>query len=207
MDFPPPVRRSGAIELGIPEHARQGRDAQPLDSLARKEPRLDFHGDGLLLAAYEAIGPGDAGAVEKRIDRHRIAGRLEIEMREDRKLLGIEARVDRQAARRQAVLVEFAGGAEIACALECQPVAAKIGIENAKACEADIGRKLFGKGSLRPEGEEIGAIEDLARRPVGDYMNVNAFLGEFVRMEEPDGRSAARKNGPFWTIVNLDLFL
>ena len=54
--------------LAVEEHARERRDAELLDVVAQEEPRLDV--DARLLAGrhHEAVGAGDARAVEQRVD-------------------------------------------------------------------------------------------------------------------------------------------
>src|SRR5512145_2025765 len=106
MDFRAPVRRSRTVQFGIPEHAGERRDAEPLDVGAREEPRFDFGDDRLLFLAAYAKGASDARAIEKRIDDDRLAVALDVEMRKAREFFWAwQCRVDRHAACRKSILL------------------------------------------------------------------------------------------------------
>ena len=68
-------------------------------------------------------------------------------------------------------------------------------------------RQRLGEGGLGPEGEEIGGIDDLARRTLVHEEYPHRFLGEFVRMEEPDRRLAVGPQGLLGPVVDFDRLL
>ena len=110
---------------------------------------------------HEAVGAGDARAVEQGVDRDRVGAglrRLEIDMGEVREFLGLAEHrdVDGEAARREAVLEELADGAEIGGAEEGDPVV--LAPVELAACAASWKRKPAKpelSGSLRA-GESAG---------------------------------------------------
>ena len=65
-------------------------------------------------------------------------------------------------------------------------------------------RQALGKGSLRPEGEEVGGIDDLACSTLVDQRNAHRFLGEFMGMEQADRRLAIGPHRLFRTVVDFD---
>ena len=106
--------------------------------------------------------------------------------------------VDREAARRQAVLVERAGSAEVGGALIRQPVGLQaVAVHHAKAGKAEIVRQLSVQPGLA-EGEVVGGVENLARLAVRDLVQPDRQLGVPPEMEELHGerRAAVRPKRP-----------
>ena len=68
-------------------------------------------------------------------------------------------------------------------------------------------RQCLGEGGLGSEGEEIGGIDDFARRALVDDENAHRLLGEFVRMEQPDRRFAVGPDRLFGPVIDFDCLL
>src|SRR3546814_1823767 len=133
---------------------------------------LDVHDHARGTAQQEAIGTGDGGTVEQRVDRDRLvlaARRLEPIVGEVGKLLGAGgAGRERDAARGEADLAELADAAEIGGAEEGRPgrdlVEAALA-ERLVHPEAGEGRGLLAEPRryvTRIDGEQRRVVVDLA---------------------------------------------
>lgn len=69
VDLRAPVVGHAPVVLAALVHARQRRDADPLDRLARIQGGVDIHDQGGSGRDDEAIGAGYAGRIEQCIDR------------------------------------------------------------------------------------------------------------------------------------------
>src|SRR3546814_15450166 len=102
---------------------------------------LDVHDHARGTAQQEAIGTGDGGTVEQRVDRDRLvlaARRLEPIVGEVGKLLGAGgAGRERDAARGEAALAELADAAELGGAEEGSPGRAHLGAALGRATGRD----------------------------------------------------------------------
>ena len=198
MDLRAPVDRGLLLGLGVPVHRGQRRDAEARDLRAREQRRLDVHHHALAARHQELERADDRGALHQRIERDRVADAgLDIEVGEVGKLLRPvgDRDVDRDAARRQAVLREFADRAEIGGAEEGDPVVlvpverAVARLLDAQAREARALRQLARRRIGRHV--EIGLIvDDLARRVAVDDMHPDRLLEEQAEVEEGHRKSA-----------------
>ncbi len=176
VDFRPPVGCGLLGSLGEPVHRGHWRQSELTHVAAQGQARLDVHQHGFFPVHDEAIGPGDARAFQRGIERDLVRAvrwRLEVEAGEVRKLLRMAGGgyVDSDAACRKTVLVQLADTAEIGGAEESNPVvlvpveilliclAAFLETEARKAC-------AFGqlpRGTVRRHGEVAGIVNDLPR--------------------------------------------
>ena len=181
MHFRPPVDRSGFLVLGIPVHRGQRRHAEALDVLPDEKRLLDLHGHRFAPAHHEAERAGHARAVEQGAHRHgcRFSGRcLKVHVREIREFLrsGRHGRVDGEAARRQAILVEFADGAEVGRAEEGHPVIATP--VQRRALGANMPRAAF----LKAEPGKARALGQLMRGAVLRHVEIALFIDDLARL-------------------------
>src|SRR3569623_3617550 len=104
--------------LAVIAHAGARRDAEQLQLLAWEQRRLPRHLGGGTGRDYETVGTAHAFAVQQRVDRHAFRGdirSLQPILNERLELLaGRQARVDREATRRQAEGIVRAHAAKIA---------------------------------------------------------------------------------------------
>lgn len=180
MHLGPPIGRGGLPPFREPVHRGQRRKSEPGDVAAKRQRGIHVHDDTGTPAHGEAIGPGEARPVEQRIDDDRILaglGRLEPDMGEIRKFLRLVGYrdIDRDAPRRQTILVELANGAEIGRAEEGHPIVAApverlpfragkalAALLKAESRKAGIVRQCAG-GTVGGHVEQAWRIEDLAR--------------------------------------------
>ena len=141
---------------------------------AREERRLDVHRRRQPGPDGEAVGAGNARAVEQRVDDHGVAvgdRRLDPESPEEREFLAFGlAHLERQPARREAVELILAERAEIARALEDGDLVEAVRRIDAPVQpdpgEADI---LLRQGL----GEDLAGSEHVRR--VGEVVRLAAF--------------------------------
>ncbi len=188
VHFRAPVDGGGLDRLGEPVHRGHRRQAEAVDIAAQEQRGLHFHAHRLAASHVEAIGAGDAGTLEQGADRHRVAaiGRsVEEELGEDREFLGLarHRHVERGAARRQAVLVQLADGAEVGGAEEGDPVVLAP-VEAVLVVEAAF---------LEAEAGEARALGQLARRAVGRHVEVVGIVDHFLRLTLVDHVHAHRR--------------
>src|SRR5690625_4092406 len=116
-----PVGGAVAVMLAEPVHGHERGYAETLDRAAEVEFRLDFHDHAAFVPHVEAIGAGQAGALQQRIDDYLSAvlrGSLHPEAGKVREFLFCvgESRVYGDRACGNAVLIFLAGGAEVGSA-------------------------------------------------------------------------------------------
>jgi hypothetical protein len=80
-----------------------------------------------------------------------------------------------------------AGGAEVGGAEKRQPVAVKIGMHDAEAGEAHVLRELA-RGVIGRAVEQVGRVDDLARRAALNHENAYGVLLVFPEVEELNGK-------------------
>ena len=122
--FPGASRPPFALILAVPVHAGERRNAKPGNVGAEEQDAMHIHHDGaaVVLDSIEAIGAGEGRAVEQGTDASPVPC-LQPELAEAGKFFRPgRRRIDGDAAGGCAILSLLAGGAEIACALEGQPV-------------------------------------------------------------------------------------
>ena len=188
MHLGTPVDGRAAVVLAVPEHAGERSHAESRHVGAREQLGVDGHDDRLAARCLEAIGAGDARALEQRIDRHAVellAWFAEPELREARKLLRLRhGGVDRDAARRGAVLAARPAAPEIARALEGEPVDVAVApVHDAESGESEIVGKLRGK--RRVAVNEIAfLVQNRTRLAVCDGVDGDRLAVELVDVEE-----------------------
>ena len=183
------------LVLAEGEHARQRGEADLGDLLAQEEPRRHLHRRLDAGGDHEAIGAGNALGIEQGMDHQRggVAARpFNPELDEAGEFLaGGGGGVDGEAARREAVVLPLADGAEVARALEHQdlvlvgrPVDREM---DAKAVEADIAQLVH----LEPVLAEVeqGRVE--RQRPLARGLD-QVHLHRLARPPAPAGRASAR---------------
>ncbi len=186
-----------------PEHRGQRRQPQPAHILAQEQRAFHIHDHGLATLHDEAVGAGDAGAIQQGIDRDGIAvalRRFEPEMGEGREFLGLAGfgHVDGNAARGQPVLVQVADGAEIRCPEEGNPVVlapvACLLVAEAAFLEAEAGkaaaRRQLVRGAVGRHVEVGVVVDDLAGlggAALGALDHVHAHRRAEVRAEVKEG--------------------
>src|SRR5690606_7712677 len=169
-----------AVMRAEEEHAGERRDADLIDLDARIE-RGAHLGHGLFAGMQdEAIGAGDARAVEEGMDDEEIGLRrrlLDPELAEDREFLAARiAGVEGKAARRQAIGLAARHGAEIGGALEDDELVEIVRIVDrrvhAEAGEAEVAavRALVDEPAI---GEHVGREAQMAALPAGDDVDVD----------------------------------
>ena len=178
MDLAAIVVDADAVVGAEEVHAGQWRDADLGDVGAKEQAGVDRHHGAVARCHVEAVGAGDARAVEQRADLQRIARIARAqhpEMGEGRELLGLaEAGLEGQAARRDAEAGVAGHRPEIAGAQEGQQLlrhpAILEQVVDAKACKAGILRQRLGNLDLA-EVEQRLVVEDLARLALLDHVH------------------------------------
>ena len=177
------------VVLAEPIHAGQRRDAELGDVVADEQIGLDLHDGAGLLGRGDFIGTGQARPVEQGEDGDCALLRVGLgqpEMRKPRELfLGRSGGIDGNAARRGPVLVVLTRAAEIAGALEGQPVGLAVRpVHHPEAGKAEIGRQL---GRHRRIGifEILRRIDHFPGGAADDDIDLHPLLVELVDMEKP----------------------
>ncbi len=117
---------------------------------------------------------------------------VEPELDEARKLLDARRQggVDGDAARRRAVLVLLAGGAEVAGTLEGEPVRLlAAAVHDTESGEAEVGGQFAGQLGILVI-EAVGRIDELARLTVRQLVDAHAERIVLVDVEEAHGTRA-----------------
>ncbi len=167
MNLRAPVPIHAAVVFAHLVHAGAGRDAQPLDRLARVKRAVDVHQQHVAIGDGEAISTCHAGRIQQAINHQRVGvggGLLQVVGDEVRKLLRpAHAGVDGQATRRLPVLAFLANGAEVAGAQEGREIALGIpaGVQ-AEAGKTEVGRQLAAMHAA------LAVVE--RRRVIGQFM-------------------------------------
>ena len=166
---------------------------------AYEQGRFDVHRHALAALEREAVGADDRGPLHQRVDDQRVVALLgvDIELGEVGELFRTvgDRDVERNSARRQAVLVEFADGAEISGAEKGDPVVlAPIERAVARLLDAQTGEAGALRQTMRHRiggHVEIGlVVDDLARLTVLDRIHVDGLLEEQAEVEEGDGKAS-----------------
>ncbi len=190
MDFRAPVGGFLPFVFAVPVHAGQRRDAQPRRGRAEEQFAMHLHGHraAVVAGAVEAVGAGDGRAIQQRIDLHHRCRLLQPELAEAGKFLRARTGgVQRDAARARAILVLLAVGAEIAGALEGQPVGGLVlCVQDTEAGKAQPAQRARIQ-SAAAIVEIVGTIEQLAGLAVFDRVNDDGFGGIAAEMEEGGG--------------------
>ena len=188
VDFRTPVGGIAPLILAVPVHAGERRDAQLRDVGPEEEFGAHLHDRAALLCGIELIGAGQAGAVEQRVNRDRRMAGLRLrqpELDETGKLLLGRRRdgIDGNAAGRAAVLIVLSRAAEVACALERQPIGDGLRpVHDAKTRKAEVLRQFFGQagGAIL---EILWRIDHPPRRTAGQDIDLHRQRVEFVDVE------------------------
>ena len=192
MDLRAPFVADPALVLAEPEHAGHGCDPQPLDRLARKQLRRDLHGGDPARRDAEAVGAGDALALQERVGGERGVGRARPDQPpagKARELLGpVEHGIDGEPAAGDAVLVARIGGAEVGGAQEHGHVLGEVAVEmQAPAGEAQI----VGQGRVEPGRavvEQAGVVLDRPRLAIVHDEDAHGGPVVEAQMEELDAK-------------------
>ena len=192
MDFRTPVDAIALARLGKPEHRGEGSDSEADIVLAQVQLAVDVHHHGCGARHDELVGADDARPFEQCMDRDIVAFlRPDPEFREIRELLLATALpcIERNAACGKPVLPQFADGAEIGSAEKGDPVVLVpverpvLGLLQAEAGKADALRQLA-RGRVRGHVEIGLVVEDFARLPAFDEMDLDRLAEELAEMEE-----------------------
>ena len=197
MDLRSPVVRHAAIVLAALIHARQRRDAQAADRLARIDRSVDFHHLRRTGCQREAVGAGRrsanrAGRRTRACARRAPAARArmrrsaEIPRRPARCRWRARARTDRTVASR-------CRGAEVARAEKHGDILSPVrrGV-HAKARECEVSGQQSRIDAAAVEVEHVRAVADRARFAADDLVQLDRLLEAAAAMEkfQAEARSA-----------------
>ena len=195
MNLGPPIVRDPAVIGTALVHAGEWRDAKAFDWPPWIKRGVDVHGQARAGTDDEPVSSGDAGGVEEGVQSQPSAvlrrSLFDPERGEDWKFFrAIYPAIDRQSARREAVLALSTHRAKVARAEKRGEVALGIGVKSqAESGKAKIGGKCVvpqPRAAIIEHGRIVGQF---LRPPADDLVNSDRESGNRDRDERAPHRS------------------